>query len=818
VKKPVQYSEENALKAFSDVFGRTLRAAGAPTERLARGLGMSFPALRIQVGWQWSSTSDFTAHTWSEGRVAKENKKGLRALRSNWRKLLAEAASVVGAGLRLYRKDSSGTWSFAICRAPGTQPPRGILSLRLTGSAAQDPGILLRHTPSLVSFYYFVRTEASASFIQRLETLERSSGLGRSTKELESLGALLSDAKETLDGQDLVRFLMSATEVALAQLAGGGWDVGEGSRDPLELLLRALPEESSPKGSADPDLQNRLRLLFHFTPSATATPIPDHRGFALMAAWTHLLVRSRERLESEDKWDAAVTLTEKNLPGLLLGWSQIQQKPFSRRANAWRARAALPWLQLWFCLEMLHHPAPDSSSAYANRFRQALAYVVREGIRFFVFGSRTDYRVAPEELTQALETLVEYHASVVLQIPKAVNLRGLLELNVRLSGREVHSEGLESYLWGVFLVQLESGSPKHDLLAALISPGASLPSEPKRIEACWAFGLAALLGNLGRRLTTLTAVEAARLAELEEKTREWLQQADRSQFETTSRWLNETLDEAFDSAEGDWFRRWHETARTSTGVSEAIASTWWVSRWLASLELPASVKRSAIRATLLRGIPAATLRARTDPVAALLVLCGSLASWTHGRTRAEPNGPREVETLELLGLELWIKEGRVRGRFEAEWADRTSPILPRVRITLADSADRLRDPLAECWLLHRQNLGRVKLGLSEPWIEIDAKPSGYLAAAGLDSRHLLAEVADRAPMLLRPSLEVGLAELPSKVDLDGMERLAIEANGKTLHRGEISLYLAELEQIAEAVIREFEVEAHKRKNGAATRA
>jgi hypothetical protein len=838
------FSEVVAQKAFFDVVGRALVAEGTATERLAEGLGKRFPDLEIQVVWRWSSRGDFAGHRWSGDGVTAESAAGIGDLKVLWRHLSAQPARSMDRDIHLYLQRGRESLSFALVRHD-----RDLLLFSFSGRT-EDLEEFQLHLPSLVILYSFAVTEhliaASADLARRLEKLGAQAEGGTGEPELGRLKDLVGEAKEGLENDELVRFLVSAAETAVAHFSACGADVRDRYGGSVAALISTLTDGLPQFVWSQDELAPRLKLVKAFSSICASPKTPPDPALDLMAAWTQLLVQSRAGADVEDHWVASSKQATTELAKLLQRWSRIHLEPgenYQPNTEPWpmgsmRAHHVPQWLRLWFCQEILLHDCeqkPKMSEVHRRRFREDLAYVLREGLRFFVFGRRADYRTQSEVLAQALRTLVEYHAVQVVKLPAALDVRGLLDVvseSQPVGGREFSAGHLqhifEVYITGHFLAGLEwQGESTHvELVSVLIRPGAGMVSSPLENSFLQAFSLAALLHDCGRLLFPWWTPRVMELARFDRRVGKQLATVQKTLGDAAAEWLNQCRRELGEQSylttdEKERLAVWVGDRQVRGDGAAALLGAWYLHRIALRVDLDSRLRREAVRAVLLDGIANERLSAKSDPVAALLVLSDELFAWNPQpglevpfvhRLRSEGRPPPRFESIDLLDLEFRIEsDGRVRGRFSADVGDRQLPVLPRFRVRLADPDGRPEDPVVETWLRLRQSLGRIELGLKGSWIEIESKIPQRVAEAGLDCRRLLSEIADRAPLALRPSLETWIGSLPEDETAPvGYERMSIQADGKPLHSGELEPYLPELERIEREVIQEFAARAARK--------
>jgi hypothetical protein len=582
-----------------------------------------------------------------------------------------------------------------------------------------------------------------------------------------------------------------------------------------------------------------------------------------IARWTWFL-----RQSGKEVWHSWLGHAVSDLSHLLKRWSVAPAERSCLDQGRWQpgamsARFVSLWLRLWFCHDLLRRELSGDefeqrplSAAQRRRYRMDLAYVVRETLRAFVFGSSPYYRPQPERIAKALRTLVENHAAGVARLPLEIDIRGLLEVIGRahpLGGWELSARHLqhvfEVYITGQFLSTLrvaEAGNGLSELpeLRARLA-GGHTGGTLAAGEFTRAFSLAALLHSVGWLLFPWWSRQAEALGNPDRGLREPLRQISVTLAGAASEFAEHCRRELI---EGSYFSALEQRAitdwlddkkRNASEADAALLGAWYVHRVASSstsLNKPGAgltneVRRQAVRAVLLARIPTLDIDLQEDPVAALLVVCDELFSWN-----PRPGGVRPLEsrrwlydqdvlalsnrflTLELSELHFAIHTDKNRQQHDTLVATLSAPryLLPSFVIETANPNRGLDGTTYSIWLGLRQNLGRIKAQAqnetetaperSKPWIKIRSQKSEMLTDCNLTIRTLLEEVAHRASSGLRTSLDAWLKEWDTGSTKD-KEECSIGPLGEPFSREESTLWSEELERLVREVILKHQAEA-----------
>jgi hypothetical protein len=526
----------------------------------------------------------------------------------------------------------------------------------------------------------------------------------------ESAAEELSQAPE----QDALRDLIAA----LARLRGTIPQEDGGLSERLEMLGGML---AAPLLSAPPSLDGR----------------PGDAPLPLLRLWTelHALAQSidatgRADGEADQVWARATGLTRAALPGFLVEWGGRQWHESEMIRN---------WMRLWFALQLLTPPpgstAPDRLEPDTRldserwRFRTDMALVLRESLRFALFGARPTHIHRPGRLAEALRTLVDHHARLEGGLPREQDVRGhLAEITAT---RGVDSDGfaaghlqhvLEIYIAGHFFCALHllsrPGEPAR-LVDVLASRSGLRPGQQARREFLAAFSLAALFHDVGMLLFPRFAPPTPELCRADRGLTEALGAVQQS-VEGAGRALTEQCirdleaHECFDTIAEPALSRWFDEQRLSGQPDHALLGAWYLLRICQRVEsLRLEVVRAAVRATLLHAAVGQTIDPDLDPAASLLVLCDELFDWDpstrHTASEARPYRTR-ADRLRLVGFAPLLADGELVLTLDlAAGIDPDAPprCWPRLELRL-QSPGTLEMPVFRAWLTMAQNLGRIR--------------------------------------------------------------------------------------------------------------
>ncbi len=601
----------------------------------------------------------------------------------------------------------------------------------------------------------------------------------------------------------------------------------------LAGILRALlpAGEAAPQGSAGL-VEPALQLLVTWTGMhELARRVADHRRPA--------------RPEDDARYEEASQSTLPALSALLVQRSI---------ANHGEASFVRNWARLWFCQVLLDQSQRGESWWQDGllddekwRFRRDLSYVLRESVRYMVYGAREDYRFQPVAFAEALRTLVEQHALRVVGLPREADLRTHLREIGEPSGPDGYHFAaghlqhiLEVYIAGHFFASLkvEAGPDLSDeeriidgwsMGEVLASRSGWRPGAQTTLELHQALSLALLFHDTGMLLFPRYARPTPALCRGDARLESCLGDVE-SAFRAAGAALVERCVEDLRSADyldtraDPGLAAWLDDQRSSGAPDHALLGAWYLHR--VSRALPSGlgeVVREALRAVLLHSLPTLTVDVERDPVASLLLLCDELFEW---EPFVRPGPSSQVPGRSMVAMASDLRPRRSRARtVEIPGLSVHRSANGGVEATLRLSAHdvrhgwphiNLRLHLPEnlemaphfIWLTMAQNLGRVdrsRHGWGASVTVASAIPT-RLRAAGLNTRRLLGQLAVHSRHPSRVSLERWLFDVGrfSTDEAEGLERVVIEARNHVLHSEDIRRSFRALEEDLERVQQELE--------------
>lgn len=385
---------------------------------------------------------------------------------------------------------------------------------------------------------------------------------------------------------------------------------------------------------------------------------------------------------------------------------------------------------LWFCLLLLK-TSEDEARKLEPQERNALAYVVREDLRFLCFGfehnaeqRRPYYYFDSRRYTEALCTLLAYHAAQVLGSSFKAPLTDFLHQMARTSGVSYfppveHLQHVVSvYLAGNFLLDVRIAAP--ELLGAP-TLGAVLRATgtQEALRECrQAFILACLFHDVGHLLMPHIAPDLADLAMSSSRLRFDLEAFCRNVYASVCQLVGGGVELLAEYVNQEERLSWLQAQVAHPGHS--ILGAQLLLRTLPELDrLEPWVVRSAVRAILLHNALDIVLDATEDPVAALLVLCDELFEWNPEQPAAQSAAGRALQTIapevpEHEPSDRLIRLHSISMRWGPErelavWMtlDGQAARWPTIQIEF-QGPQRLTLPIYELWLRKSRNLGRIR--------------------------------------------------------------------------------------------------------------
>jgi hypothetical protein len=662
-------------------------------------------------------------------------------------------------------------------------------------------------------------------------------------------------------------------EAVLLEMFGLGWDVhnlsgekGDHALSDFERRIAGTPKLRALRSilAASRGLKPRTQKR---SPSSSGNEL---QLLDMISRWTCLHARAREILKlgaSQKSWSVRES---EDLEEIGKCWSELAKMLFAqtpRKPEPVETSTLSSRLKLWFCMTLWQHLGTDT--AKLRRMTDAarwqlyadLTYVVRESLRGMLYGGRAEFRFQPVVFATALCTLVEQHAVRILELPQALELRGILREigRISLGGGPLFAAGhlqhvLEMYITGFFLSEVRlknveaAGLAKEfegaSICEVLAGGGAWLPGLGKQLEFQKAFALAVLLHDIGTLLFPFWPHRAEGLAEVDGgliKQLTAIRGALNGSLELLLALCERELIEVgiFDPVKEPKIREWIEECIEQGQADHSVLGAWYLIHGARrAAGLPSSVVRQAARAVLLHGIHTQEIRTDEDPAAALLVLCDELIVWRAGHELPQANAvgryfhsiagelkPEEsiFLTIEMPGLmvsldkaaksfscSLDLAQNLGHGASGADKAGRPAPpadgeerTWPRIEIDLR-KPDRLPMPVFKFWLLAGQNLGRIEpsKGNWGPVLRVSSQIP--LRQPPLSTRELLVRVARRAGLSLRPCLERWLDHY-KEAQQDSYVEIATFGPAPPFCERRLSPLFSELERLIEAVLHEEEL-------------
>jgi hypothetical protein len=652
---------------------------------------------------------------------------------------------------------------------------------------------------------------------------------------------------------DLHRMVESIAEWGCHLVLGSEIAVEELAQEPERAALQAFIDilrrlANTIPGQAD-GLPARLELLGQIMEAA----LPDlprpmdweahspPAALPLLGMWTELHAQAssinatgRAGAESDRAWARACDLTRSELPTLLVEWGGAQWHESEMIRN---------WMRLWFALQLLTPPlgssAPDRLEPDTRldserwRFRTDLALVLRESLRFALYGSRPTHIHQPGPLTEALATLVDHHARLEGGLPREQDVRGhLTEIG---APRGVDSDRfaaghlqhvLEVYIAGHFFCALHligrPGEPAR-LVDVLASRSGLRPGQQARREFLAAFSLTALFHDVGMLLFPRYTTPTEDLFRTDRGLRDALGAVQES-VEGAGRTLTEQCirdleaHECFDTISEPALSRWFSEQRRTGQPDHALLGAWYLLRICQRVDsLRPEVVRAAVRATLLHAAVGQTIDPDLDPAASLLVLCDELFDWDPSTQRRPLGDVRPYRSraarLKLVGFAPVIADGELVLTLDLRTGvDPDGPVRcwPRVELRLQPPGT-LQMPVFRAWLSMAQNLGRIRrsqegFGAN---VRLHAAIPPRTRLTTKSTFALLERAIHHSRLPIRSRLQSWLAA--QEMDLDeGEERFTILTLGRLMATESLRPHLPSIVEQANAVLEELERQQESR--------
>ncbi len=553
-------------------------------------------------------------------------------------------------------------------------------------------------------------------------------------------------------------------------------------------------------------------------------------------------------------WGEAVARTCQWLPHVLASWSAPRTGNLENR-DPFDATRVRNWFRLWFALGLIQGGADDAKGSAAEwwSFRADLGYVLRECLRFKLYGNRPGFVVRPDAFSSALQTLVDHHVRRRVNLPREHDVRS----HLTMVGDARHPRGylfaaghlqhvLEIYIVGHFLceVRLENADQLPDAVMGvapqtmgdLLAGRAGVSASSRaRGELRAAFSLAALFHDVGmtlfpdfRRPRDPVAGDDISVAEGLDGVETALEGAGRALIQRASRELEHHG--VWDSVDEPGLAEWIAEQEECGVPDHALTGAWYLLRAARRVEdLAPEVLRAAVRAVLLHGAIPQAIDPERDPVAALLVLCDELFDWEPGG-RSGPDPATLGRSLHALAVDMSPRRSRashirfhdtrvavVEGAegpelaafvdLEASRRSGRPGGWPHIELQLV-APEFLGPHVFPVWLSIGQNVGRIRPGVWSwgPVITVVGDvPDGVRRTTGT-SIELLGRLCAQVRSSYRGRLARWLDDRPVVTVLlsPGQEAIVIEPLGRAVGRRDLRPVLGELTQAAERLMLEIE--------------
>lgn len=581
-------------------------------------------------------------------------------------------------------------------------------------------------------------------------------------------------------------------------------------------------------------------------------PVSADPSLRLLVTWTALHETARRvasgrapgASRDDARWEAAAR-------GVLPELARVLEE--RSLADNTEAGFVRNWARLWFCHVLLRASTTGAwwQGALLDdekwRFRRDVAYVVRESVRFSVYGRRDDYKFQPGAFADALRTLVEQHALRVVHLPREYDVRSHLREVGEARGEEgyLFAAGhlqhlLEMYIGGHFLLSCQVAAPIQardedkgldgwSMAEVLASRAGWRPGAQTTLELLQAFSLSALFHDTGMLLFPRYTRPSEALSRAEPGLEAALGDMERSFRDAGTALGRRCIDDLraadfLDATNDPGLARWLEDQLQTGTPDHALLGAWYLLRVTRAITAtPGEVVRDALRAVLLHSLPALPVDVERDPVAAFLLLCDELFEWEPfarpGSSGAAPARsmvamasdlrPRRSRTrnLRLPGLTVRVEPDGALSSWLALEPEDYERGWPRVELRL-HAPERLEYPVYCAWLTVGQNLGRVDRSRHGwgPRVSLLSPAPLRLRAVGLNTRRLLAQVAHSSRHPARVSLERWLFEVGAFGDDErgGLDRVAIEPRNHVMHSEDIRRAFRSIAEDVERVVTEFE--------------
>ncbi len=493
-------------------------------------------------------------------------------------------------------------------------------------------------------------------------------------------------------------------------------------------------------------------------------------------------------------WGDNFRLTCQELSNLL-----IEKDPWKTGGNlaASNPEVVRIWLHLWLCLQLLSKFIDNPKAGLSIeqwQFLADLAYILREGLRFFNFGERPYYFRHASTYTASLCALIRRHCHDVVGIPGTIDIQTFFAAILEgssgsraFSSKEHICHLMDVYVMGHFLLSLqvkykEKLSSFGEVMIGGINASV-LPGKEKIASLKKAFSLAALYHDVGH----LFFLPGWDLNNKFFQSDPWIEtffSLSRIKRNEAGKMLIEQClsdfgTHAYFNPQREFeIRDWIEGQRIRGEPDHSLLSAWYLHKIAAREKLHSDEIIKAIRAVLLHRALSVRIENDKDPVAALLVLCDELLDWDprkHNIPTASTSDrvfhyttadikPEDPVFASILiegltsqpppdTLETENSEQKCT-KFNMIFTAEEGKYWPRIAMEL-QRPDRLYLPVFKIWLTKSQNLSRITFREEDffaPQLTINSTKPIHLGRQINDSLHVLELLAARSDAFCRKKL------------------------------------------------------------------
>ena len=480
------------------------------------------------------------------------------------------------------------------------------------------------------------------------------------------------------------------------------------------------------------------------------------------------------------------------------------------------------WVHIWFITKLIEHELgsynAEKSLYYNNekyKFYSDLSFVIRETIRYEIFGDRQDYVSNPNTYTEALYRLVEHHLHKIIKLPHEFDLRryfrevskvwGLSDQN---SPTNYLDHVLDVYIVGHFLLSFKIPNGKIDennvdpegslsqskgdeqeanewtLARWLASPTGLPPGEKLKNEFLQAFSMAALFHDISHLVCPFeegagtSLFSEMRIPQLNlENVEETLRQAGGGVAKQCIADLE--AEGYFDRKDELELDLWLKAQIDRGEPDHGIISAWYLHHICNQepTENP-TILSKAVRAILLHNAAPVPIDCEKDPLASVLIVTNELLEWDLGhhvgfyaggpgdvlRSLAVRDTKREArfQWVKMKGFSMSKTRAKEpyplnfyikppKGFQSRSYQEESWPVI----YVQLQEPEKMDVPTFVLWLLKAQQFARLKPGEKNCWAPCMTIISKSLSSGFLpvkNSVQLLCWLAQESSLPVRPAL------------------------------------------------------------------